>query len=102
MSAIRYHGIWLVTAITSLLTIGLLHSNPPLALLGAVDLVGAAAVATFVEHKLFVRKYRRRSTMRERLKFSLWCGGLAFPMFFLTSFTLLWVYTLLLELASAL
>ncbi len=102
MSAIRYHGVWLATAIVLLFAIGVVHSNSPLALLGAVGLLGAAAVATFVENKLFIRNYRRRSTMRERLKFSLWCGGLAFPMFFLTSLTLLWVYALLLEPAPAL
>src|SRR5882762_7916690 len=97
MSAIRYHSIWFATALVSLFVIGIVHANSSLLLLGAVGLLGAAGVATFIENKLFVRKYRRGPTVRERLKFSLWCGGLAFPMFFLTSFALLWIYALLLD-----
>ena len=95
MSAVRYHLVWLATAVLTMLVIGLIYPNTPVPLLGAFGLPGAAAIGTFVENALFVRRLNRRSTFIERLKFSLWCGGLAFPVFFLTSFTLLALSTLL-------
>jgi len=95
MSAIRYHLTWLASAIVLLLVVGMVHSNSPLAVLGLIGLFGAAACATYLENKLFLRKHLRKSSLREGLRFSLWCGGLAFAAFFLASFTFLWLFALL-------
>ena len=101
VAAIRFHLVWVTTALLGLVVVGLVYPNVPMPILGVATLLIACGLATFLENALVVRKLNRKSTLVERLRFSLWSGGLAFFVFFVVSYCLLALSSVFANLSSA-
>ena len=101
IAAIRFHFVWVTTALLGLVFVGLVYPNVPMPVLGVGALLIACGLATFLENALIERKLNRKSTLTERLRFSLWSGALAFFVFFALSYCLLALSSVFANLSSA-